>query len=1148
MGKKFLTNMNLNGEDWDDNPLSGFRLQHFELRNWGTFNKWIWTLTPRGRNALLTGDIGSGKSTIVDAITTLLVRQDRIIYNKAAGAESRERTTLSYIRGAYKNEKTGSSYLRDENTYSIIMGQFFNEHFDQHVTLAQVFWIRNSKPDKFFIIAHQPLEIKSDFSNFGTDIYRLKKRLKNSHNIEVFDTFLEYSNRFRQLFGIKQAEALDLFYQTVSMKSVGNLTEFVREQMLGKTNIQEKIRDLVGSYEELTKAHDAAQRARNQKEMLEPLMVQIAELASVKKDIDQYHASLQEIPRWFSAQRVAALQKKLTDEADEYLRNGHELAALEAELVAERTLLRQLEGQRDRMEISRQLNEIETGLAHLEQDRARQMQAATRYESLCRDLDFPVLIDEDTFYNNKKKVREELDAAQVSLAQLSADARRVHVDLEKVNGEIVELQEEVESLSSRQTQIPERSIALRRQILNTLGLDENEIPYGGELIRIRDEERAWEGAIERRLHDFGLSMLVPDRHYKQISRYVNDNHLNGRLVNLRIFDRQRNDHIDMNPASLYHKVEIKTDSEFCDWLEAELCERYNYVCCETLDEFHREPYALTKEGQIKSGKVRHEKNDLRSVRDRKHYVLGWTNAEKIREYRKELEGKERLAHQYTLRLEELTSQEEKLSNRKDFLRDLSQFNDFNEVNFKRTVTEIQEQQERKNELEAGSVELKDIQERLETINRTIQTKENLRGDKHEWKGKLKDRITHSVLLLKRNLGSVGVDAGKYIDTDSDIFTLLKDQVEAWTAIELPSIAFSDVTLGLVVSVKDRFTVDQLDTSERQLMDRINNPGGLLDKKKTRQSKLETEIVLAMDRFRKQYQADTIDVDATLESIPDFQKIYDKLVTDDIPRHEERFRKLLKEGTINGILVFQNHLAAYEAEVGRKISEINRHLVDISYNTGTYIFITQEPVPDLDIGDFRKGLRACLENIYGETDSYNEEKFQQVKKILDRFKGETDEDRRWTERVTDVRQWYIFGASERYQEDHKEKEYYSDSSGKSGGQKEKLAYTILASAIAFQFGLSWDEARSRSFRFVVIDEAFGRGSDESTRYGLRLFRKLNLQLLIVTPLQKVNIIEDYINAVHFVSNPTGEASMVRNITKDDYVREKREHFAKLQQAG
>ena len=97
---------------------------------------------------------------------------------------------------------------------------------------------------------------------------------------------------------------------------------------------------------------------------------------------------------------------------------------------------------------------------------------------------------------------------------------------------------------------------------------------------------------------------------------------------------------------------------------------------------------------------------------------------------------------------------------------------------------------------------------------------------------------------------------------------------------------------------------------------------------------------------------------------------------------------------------------------------------------------------------------------------------------------------------------------------------SDSSGKSGGQKEKLAYTILASALAYQFGLGRGGKRSRTFRFVVIDEAFGRGSDESTRYGLELFKRLNIQLLIVTPLQKINIIEDYISGVHFVHNEAG----------------------------
>ena len=57
-----------------------------------------------------------------------------------------------------------------------------------------------------------------------------------------------------------------------------------------------------------------------------------------------------------------------------------------------------------------------------------------------------------------------------------------------------------------------------------------------------------------------------------------------------------------------------------------------------------------------------------------------------------------------------------------------------------------------------------------------------------------------------------------------------------------------------------------------------------------------------------------------------------------------------------------------------------------------------------------------------------------------------------------------------------------------------ADTILAASLAYQFKLDWGATRAKTFRFVVIDEAFGRGSDESTRFGLDLFAKLGLQLL------------------------------------------------------
>ena len=129
---------------WPDR-LPGSRLQRLEVYNWGTFDREVWTLDVGGRNALLTGDIGSGKSTLVDAITTLLLPAHKISYNRAAGADTRERDLRSYVEGHYKserNETTGVSKpvgMRDASTFSVILGVFTNLDFSTTVTLAQVF-------------------------------------------------------------------------------------------------------------------------------------------------------------------------------------------------------------------------------------------------------------------------------------------------------------------------------------------------------------------------------------------------------------------------------------------------------------------------------------------------------------------------------------------------------------------------------------------------------------------------------------------------------------------------------------------------------------------------------------------------------------------------------------------------------------------------------------------------------------------------------------------------------------------------------------------------------------------------------------------------------------------------------------------------
>ena len=164
----------------------------------------------------------------------------------------------------------------------------------------------------------------------------------------------------------------------------------------------------------------------------------------------------------------------------------------------------------------------------------------------------------------------------------------------------------------------------------------------------------------------------------------------------------------------------------------------------------------------------------------------------------------------------------------------------------------------------------------------------------------------------------------------------------------------------------------------------------------------------------------------------------------------------------------------------------------------------------------------------------------MKRVIERLRGregKTDLDERWKRKVTDVRNWFEFAVSERWRVDDAEREHYSDSSGKSGGQKEKLAYTILAASLAYQFGLDPHAERSRSFHFVMIDEAFSKASDEATRFGLTLFEKMGLQLLIATPLQKIHVIEPHVAAVGFVHNEDGKRSVLRTMTVEAYRAEK-----------
>ena len=138
------------------------------------------------------------------------------------------------------------------------------------------------------------------------------------------------------------------------------------------------------------------------------------------------------------------------------------------------------------------------------------------------------------------------------------------------------------------------------------------------------------------------------------------------------------------------------------------------------------------------------------------------------------------------------------------------------------------------------------------------------------------------------------------------------------------------------------------------------------------------------------------------------------------------------------------------------------------------------------------------------------------------------------KVLDLRRKYIFSAKE-INKDDSIIQYYQDTSSLSGGEKAKLTYTILAASIAYQFNLdNYDENFKGPFRFVILDEAFSKSDARNSEYALQLFKELDLQLMVITPRNGINIVEGYVSSLHLLEkNGDWRTSSISSMTIEEY---------------
>ena len=524
--------------------VAGFKLDYLEVWNWGTFDKKVYHMNLHGNNSLLTGANASGKSTLIDALLTLMVPLKRQrFYNQSPGVEKKgNRTEESYFFGNYGNQQqegaasTTTLRLRDKGARSVLLASFCNVD-KRVVTLFQVRYYTGEELKVLFGVARESLTIERDFSEF--DLHGdWRKRLTKKYNtnetkrtIEFFDGPVAYGEKMITLFGMRSDKALTLFNQIVGVKVLDDLDSFIRTNMLEELPAEEKYQELKDNFQNLMEAKTNIDKVKEQIAQLEPINALTEELKEIDIRIVEMEQEKSVAAYWFAARTVDLCDKELVC-------CKSDLRKLEDRLKELKVQKGELEQEQMRLtvaiekdEVGQQIHEIEKEINQRVRIRDNRKAKAEEYDKLAKLVKMEQSPDVEVFEINRATAKREKDALQVTIdRQLMEEKRQAQNRQDEISSNIEERMATIRYLQQHKNNISGRVAEIRDEILEAVGATTEEIPFIGELICVKDDERDWEYSIERILHNFALRLVVPEKYYKQVNEYVNGHNLRGRIV------------------------------------------------------------------------------------------------------------------------------------------------------------------------------------------------------------------------------------------------------------------------------------------------------------------------------------------------------------------------------------------------------------------------------------------------------------------------------------------------------------------------------------------------------------------------------------------------------------------------------------------
>ena len=1070
-----------------------------QVLNFGTYNG-VHTVPIDENGTMFTGDTGEGKTTMVDAFSTLF-QGTRARYNVAAAQENnkKDRNIISYIRGDYANNDGDISCLRPSTVKSGVSAKFKFES-GRIVTAMMLFSINGtsremSKLKRHMIIFDAEVNLQTIASELREDTKRFNTFVKNISHSKVCDNYEEYIDRLYRHLNIDNKNAGPLLTRALGLKQVNNVTNLLTELVLEDGNIKGDIENSVEEFASLQETDVAIHDAEEQIQKLGLLKSEYERYLQAQDDV-AINKSDDEYLEPFNANAFSKAFKAHISKAENHL------AELQTEIADVNTQMLQSEDTLDayKAEYNQKggdrIKTVEQAVEYEEKILSGKLKNFDKYTQLTNHLKLGSECTEVSYNRNIQAANDEQQRILPIKSKLEEERDEKLGTIAPLKVECSQIQSELDELKGKRSNVDIKYQNHRDAIADLIGLTSEDLPFVAELLDVQDEHRKWQGAIERALSGKKLQMLVPEAYSKEVSEYVNSNHLGVFFKYVVVKESAYTQPVNFKSGGILQKLKWK-DSSFTDWLKSDLA-RIDLQCVD-INSLRSTEYSITVEGQIQYNKGRFEKDDRASINDKRRWSLGFTNEVRIAALSAELSDKADLIVKYASEAAQMKATIDGFAEKQRILERLLE-TEWDSINYRPSESKLESLNAQYASLKESLKDIESLREKIEETKVSIAKLRNQKDELNKKLGSAEDEYQKSndVFLTLNGI------AQDYDDASSDTKLRLEGKLPENLKDEYASIQeLSRLQQKHLSDLQKEYAAERRGLEEEIRSSKRNTLNHMRGFKQT-----EKWIAIASE-----WGVEDVDY------ARDYVAYHDKLVDEDLPKEKERFRFMLDTQATSSMKTIRSRIRYEIDKIDERIDQVNSKLKPTNFREGTYLEISMEVKQAQELKDILNDIDK-IQTLRGSYESDEAKNKQLLKNIFDKLKvvdgffrdALNSPDKKLSKEVLDVRNQVEFTVKEIERETGASVDSYGSkgSAGKSGGEKESFSGVILAAALSYV--LTPEGASQPAYRSVFLDEAFSNTSTVVAKRVAKVFAEMGLHLNIVTPYKNIEIAREACSSV------------------------------------